>query len=320
MNWKIKAAVQNACAALPVFREEVYFGIQKVFGDVANKPDPIQMMGAAAEITELLQKAGRPVEGARVFEVGTGRRIDMPLGLFLAGAKSVTTVDLHCYLKPELVMACLGRIRDNRSQIRKFFVPLTNPVELDRRLDLLCSVTSFDDLITKTNVIYRAPSDAASTGLPDGSVDVHISYTVFEHIPGPVLVAILKESSRLLSDTGLALHHIDLSDHFAQDGEIDKINFLQYSQKEWDGYADNQFAYHNRLRPSEYCAIYDAAGHAVLEWIPHVDQQSMTALTKGFPVDPSFSSHPPQELCTAVLQVISRPMERQAPAGSFVNS
>lgn len=310
MNWKIKAAVQNACAALPVFREEVYFGIQKVFGDVANKPDPIQMMGAAAEITGLLLKAGRPVEGARVFEVGTGRRIDMPLGLFLAGAKSVTTVDLHRYLKPELVMACVGRIRSNRPQIREFFVPVTNPVELDRRMELLCSVSGFDDLIAKTNIIYRAPSDAAATGLADGSFDVHLSYTVFEHIPGPVLEAILREASRLLSDTGLALHHIDLSDHFAQEGEVSKINFLQYSQKEWDRYADNQFAYHNRLRPSAYRTIYDAAGHEILKWIPHVDHENVIALADGFQVHSDFRGHTPADLCAAVLQVISRPLKR----------
>jgi len=306
MNWKIKAAVQNACAALPVFREEVYFGIQKVFGDVANKPDPLQMMEAAAEFTGLLQKAGRRMEGARVFEVGTGRRVDMPLGLFLAGAQSVTTVDLHRYLKPELVLACLRRIKDNRAKIREFFVPWTDPVALDQRLDLLSSVSGFDDLLAKINLMYRAPSDAAASDLPAGSVDVHMSYTVFEHIPGPVLVAILKESSRLLSESGLALHHIDLSDHFAQEGEINKINFLQYSQKEWDSYADNQFAYHNRLRPSEYRAIYEAAGHQVLEWLPHIDQESMNALTNGFPVHPGFSCHPPAELCTTVLQVISR--------------
>jgi hypothetical protein len=106
MNWKIKAAVQNACAALPVGREHVYFGIQKLFGDVVRKPDPLQMMQGAAELTGLLEKAGRPVAGVRVFEVGTGRRIDMPLGLFLAGAKSVTTVDLQRYLRPELVLSC----------------------------------------------------------------------------------------------------------------------------------------------------------------------------------------------------------------------
>jgi hypothetical protein len=156
-------------------------------------------------------------------------------------------------------------------------------------------------------VIYRAPSDAAATGLPNGSIDIHVSYTVFEHIPGPVLEAILRESSRLLSDNGFALHHIDLSDHFAQDGEITKINFLQYSPAEWESYAGNQFAYHNRLRPGEYRAIYEAAGHEVLEWIPHVDQDSITALTGGFPVHPGFGSHLPQELCTGVLQVISRP-------------
>jgi hypothetical protein len=169
----------------------------------------------------------------------------MPLGLFLAGAKSVTTVDLHRYLRPELVLSCVDRIRNHRAQVRDFFLPFCDPTELDQRMDLLFAASGFDDIMAKANVIYWAPSDAAATGLPAGSVDIHLSYTVFEHIPGPVLEAILREANRLLSDSGLALHHIDPSDHFAQDGQITEINFLQYSQKEWDSYANNQFAYHN---------------------------------------------------------------------------
>jgi hypothetical protein len=174
-------------------------------------------------------------------------------------------------------------------------------------MDLLFAASGFDDIMAKANVIYWAPSDAAATGLPAGSVDIHLSYTVFEHIPGLVLEAILREATRLLSDTGLALHHIDLSDHFAQDGQITKINFLQYSQREWDSYANNQFAYHNRLRASQYRAIYEAAGHEVLTWKPMVDQESMTALESGFPIHSTFDGQPAAELCASGLQVISRP-------------
>ena len=307
MNWKIKAAVQNACAALPAFQEQAYFKVLKAFGDLHNKPDPMEMLGAAAELAEMIQKAGTNVEGARVFEVGTGRRVDMPLGFFLAGAASVTTCDLHRYMKPELVMSSFSRMKARREEIRALFAPITNPGELDRRLDMFCSISGFDELLAKTNIKYHAPADAAATGLPAGSIDIHTSYTVFEHIPAPVLSAILVEAGRLLSPQGVALHHIDLSDHFSQADGITKINFLQYSEAEWEKYAGNQFAYHNRLRPSHYREVYAAGKQNVQQWLPSVDPVSMKALQNGFPINPEFRQYPPEELCTTVLQVVSHP-------------
>lgn len=307
MNWKIKAAVQNACAALPAFQEQAYFNVLKAFGDLHNKPDPMEMLGAAAELVEMIQKAGTDVEGSRVFEVGTGRRIDMPLGFFLAGARSVTTCDLHRYMKPELVMSSFGRMKTRRDEIRALFAPITNPRELDRRLDIFSAISGFDELLAKTNIKYLAPADAAATGLPTGSIDIHTSYTVFEHIPAPVLSAILLEAGRLLSPQGVAVHHIDLSDHFSQADGITKINFLQYSTAQWDKYAGNQFAYHNRLRPSQYREVYAAGMQNVKQWIPMVDPVSMKALQSGFPIDSEFRQHSPEELCTTVLQVVSHP-------------
>ena len=312
MNWKIKAAVQNACAALPVFREELYFSIQKTFGDPLNHPNPLDMVRAAADLAAVLNGAGHPIDGARVFEVGTGRRIDMPVGMFLAGAASTTTVDLHRYLRPELVMASLQRIVKHRAKITEFFAKVTNSSDFEHRFDVLSGISNFDELLAKTRIDYRAPADAANTGLPSASFNLHISYTVFEHIPAAVLEAILKESNRLLSPDGVALHHIDLSDHFAQEGAITKINFLQYSSKQWASYADNQFAYHNRLRPRDYRAIYEAAGQQIEQWSPSVDAVSLTTLKHGFPVHSDFRDLPPEELCTDMLRVLSCPVRARA--------
>jgi len=50
--------------------------------------------------------------------------------------------------------------------------------------------------------------------LLDASVDYHISTTVFEHIPKKGVARILKGVKRILKDDGIAIHFIDLSDHF----------------------------------------------------------------------------------------------------------
>src|SRR5437773_12426393 len=102
MNWKMKAAAQRLCAALPRYQEPVYYALQRTLGNVLYKPDPLWMLSESARLVGLLKDSGVTTEGARILEVGTGRRLDMPIGFYLAGAASTVTFDLHRYLKPQL--------------------------------------------------------------------------------------------------------------------------------------------------------------------------------------------------------------------------
>jgi SAM-dependent methyltransferase len=307
MNWKWKAAIQNACARLPR-SDAVYYAIRWAWGDLHTKPDPMEMLAECARLCALLRDAGVKMDGARILEVGTGWRIDMPLGFYLAGAGSTLTLDLHRILKPAMVMAALERMRANRETVRGCFSPVTEAGRLERRLNALLSCTRFEEVLERTCTEYRAPADAAATGLPAGSIDIHVSYTVFEHIPAQALTSILREGARLLAAGGVALHHIDLSDHFAHaDARIPPINFLQFSEPAWRRYAGNRFAYHNRLRPGAYEDIYRAGGHQVVRWIPSVDRRSLEALRNGFALDAAFRGAQPEALCTTALLVLSRP-------------
>lgn len=266
------------------------------------------MLRAAAEIFLEMRSLGIAVAGKRVMEIGTGRRLDMPIAFYLCGAASVATFDLNVYLREELVMASVGEILRGREAVIEILGPVAGSAELAARLDTLATVRGLGDLHAKTSIRYHAPADASRTKLADKSIDIQFSYTVFEHIPGPVLEAILRESSRLLSDDGVACHHIDPSDHFAhEDQSISKIHFLRFEEQEWSKYNDNQFAYHNRLRRSHYDRIYAAAGHAVFFNRPFLDATALAELRKGFPLATPFQGMEPEDLCTLVYRVYSRP-------------
>ena len=115
MNWKLKSGIQRICAALPVHREAVYYALQRSFAGLRIRPDPLEMLKECARLVAHLREAQVSVAGARVMEVGTGHRLDMPLGFYLAGAASTITFDLHRYLKPAMVMHALERIRTNEN-------------------------------------------------------------------------------------------------------------------------------------------------------------------------------------------------------------
>ncbi len=266
------------------------------------------MIEAAAELVRFLAEAGRKVEGARVMEVGTGRRLDMPIAFFLCGAASVVTFDLHRYLKPALVSSSVHMMAQQRDRVAKILEPVVAPRAVTRRLETLSAARNTKDLLQRAGIEYRAPADAGRTGLPAHSVDIQISYTVFEHIPRHVLIEILREANRILSSDGVALHHIDPSDHFSHDdNSILPINFLQYSEAEWSELAGNQFSYHNRLRADDYKTLYQESGHEILLWKPYVHAPSVRAIRAAFAIHERFRDYTPEVLGTIVLQVLSRP-------------
>ena len=161
-----------------------------------------------------------------------------------------------------------------------------------------------EKFLSEANIQYLAPADAANTRLPDESVDYHISTTVFEHIPRQDIERILKEAKRILKKDGIAIHFIDLSDHFQhQDKSITSINFLRYSDEEWDKIAGNQFAYCNRLRASDYFSLFEEAGFDVCRKEAVADDEARESMGKSFMIDERFRGYGVDDLCVTGLRV-----------------
>lgn len=266
------------------------------------------MQRATALMTTELRAHGFDLSGKRVMELGTGWRVDLPIGLHLCGVRSVVTYDLYRHLKPGLVMSAVATLARNRSVVSEIFRGLADPAEVEYRLDRLARAADVGELFRLAGIEYHAPADGTRTGLPHGSIDLHMSFTVLQHVPSVVLVDILREATRVLSPGGLACHHIDLSDQFAQaDPSINRSNFLRFSDEEWATYSSNQFAYHNRLRVTDYERLYQEAGHQIVGWATEIDDRSRRELANGFRVAERFRGFAPDVLATDTIRAISRP-------------
>ena len=306
MNWRHKALLQNAISALPA-SERIYYAVQRTFGDLrSDRFDPMEWLQVAARVLQRLHSAGIPVTGKRFLEVGTGRAVGVPTGLWLCGAGKIVTVDLHRYLSPALVAASNRHIRRDPEKIKEVFKGYADPDLFQNRLDQLMAFQG--DLPAFLNLIdteWLAPADARHLSFPDDSFDFHFSYAVFEHVPGPIIRDILKEAKRLLCPEGVLLHSIDLSDHFSySDNSITKINFLQFNDERWQRWAGNQYMYHNRLRAFEFFRLFDEEGVFIARKTEHVDAQSLEALKRGFPLDSRFKSIPLEELAITNINVV----------------
>jgi hypothetical protein len=150
-------------------------------------------------MAQWILEMGGKVEGKAFFEVGTGHCQIVPIGFFLCGAEKVVTVDLHKRLDFGILKKSLVWIVENRDEVCGYYDGVTERTIFNERMDLIDSLKEMPEkFLSEANIQYLAPADAADTGLPDASVDYHISTTVFEHIPGADIARILKEAKRIL--------------------------------------------------------------------------------------------------------------------------
>jgi SAM-dependent methyltransferase len=308
VKWQLKARLQNSIASLPYISNAVYYAVQRSVGGLrSERIDPVDRMKAGFGMVAWAAEAGVNLRGATVLEVGTGRMIDLPTAMWLAGADRIITVDLNPYLSLKLVSEARRYIRDNAELIGPLYRG-SDIVLFRERLKILTDPLLADsDLLGAMNIQYMSPADAAHLPIEDASTDLHVSHTVLEHIPGDVLGAILIEARRVLRPSGLVIHNIDPSDHFSHDDpSISRINFLRFSEREWDKWAGNQFMYHNRLRASDYVRLFSDAGITILREEREVDERSLDELDSGFPLDQRFADLPRDEVATTSISLMGQ--------------
>ena len=184
MNWKIKAFIQNQLARLPAGPSQAcYYAMQSTMGSFRH-PQADIFLEAAQAFCGHLARYGRTIVGAVVLEVGTGRRLTLPVILWLMGANKIITVDLHRYLKQSIVSLDIRALVDALTlpefaasknikidRLQSLREMLRGPVDLTR-LGHLCGIE------------YRAPADAAHLELSEASIDwPHLLHGVRTH-PG----------------------------------------------------------------------------------------------------------------------------------------
>ncbi|RUL87080.1 class I SAM-dependent methyltransferase [Tautonia sociabilis] len=316
MNWRIKSRIQRYCDAVPG-GGGIYAGLQRAVGR-HRRPDYGERLDLACRTIAGLAEAGVAIEGASVMEVGTGYAPTIPVLFWLAGASRVETFDLNRYLRPRLAAGMLGWIADRAELVESRLAGLVDPDALRRRLATLDQLQDRPlAFLKRANIAYHAPADAAATGLADGSIDVHFSAYVMEHVPPVVIEALLREASRVLRPGGVAAHRIDPTDHFAHaDPTISTVHFLRFDEESWRRIGGNRFAYHNRLRDDDYRRLFLESPLHLVRHRFEVDSRAVSDLRNGFPLAPPYRGRDPEDLARCRLDYIARKPGSPSPAPS----
>ena len=202
-----------------------------------------------------------PLDGD-MLEFGTGWLPLIPKLFHLAGARSLILTDVE-RLMDMATIARADAILEGR--INEIAAVLGRP-EADLRARLRLPF----------NATYIAPWQAESQ--PDESVDLILSRAVFEHVPVKSLEAVLAQFHRILRPGGAMCHVVDNSDHWEhQDKSLSRIDFLRYDNDlRWKIANFNMQSFQNRLRHSDYAAMFEQAGFSILHSAGEPDRYAWT--------------------------------------------
>jgi len=306
MHWRLKGGIQKVLGVVP-YGERLHYRLQRAGGGLANFERELGMKIEDWTImAENLRKVGVPVTGTSFMEMGSGWFPTFPFSLYLGGARSIDTLDLNRHMRPDLTLMCAKGLERAVEPIAAATGQEAAAVH-ERQRGIVAALERgvAVDEATRGAVRYRAPADAAATGLPAGSVDVVFSNSVLEHVPPGVIEKCFEEAMRVLRPGGIVFHSVNCGDHYAYvDRNIGQLHYLRYSDEAW-GKWNNAFLYQNRLRAVDFLDMARAAGF-VIELDTSVVRPNRLAELDRIDVDPRFARYTREQLAITSIDFVGR--------------
>lgn len=303
-KWVLKAVVQKAISVLPDPQRANYFFQDRVTRSTTlGSANLRQRVGWAVEHLGAYDRLGGSRDGFRAIELGSGWYPIVPLCLFLAGADEVRLVDLEDLGRDELAVQAADALHAAHHAGELDALGPIDPERVERLGQLSARIRSRGHVEALASVgLLTTPGDARELSVPEAP-DLICSNTVFEHIAPDVLEAILVRFAEIARPGTIMSHLVDHGDHYAYvDDSVGIYHFLRYSDRTWR-WIDNDVQPMNRLRASEYEAMYRSAGIPLTE----VDHRGCDPLALvGEPLSERFKAMDPADVACASSLLLTR--------------
>lgn len=303
-KWVAKAVLQKGMSLAPHPQR-----INYVFQDKVTRSTTLGAEFLAMRIEwsglhlDVLRRLGRAEPGFHAVELGSGWYPIVPLCYFLAGADRVALCDLEDLSRPELAVQAVDGLLAAHDRGQLAALGDLDPERVERLRAVRDRVLDAGHRAAFAELgLHITPGDARELTLPQPP-DLISSNTVFEHIAPDVLEGILARFAEISTEGSVMSHLVDLCDHYAYiDPDVSVYHFLRYSDRAWR-WIDNDVQPMNRLRASEYLALYERAGVPVTE--EHLRGDDPLALV-GEPLAPRFKAMDPADVATNATHLVTR--------------
>jgi predicted small metal-binding protein len=252
-KWRRKVIAYKTIGYLP-FAEKIMDFARSV---TITSRKPRGFPTSIREMLQMLQKADKSVKGKRILEIGAGWQPVLPVLFFGMGTDSILMSDIVKHMRKSYVEATVRQFIDHAREIAGLTSISQDDLELRWR-KILPRRGNWVKQWLDLGITYKAPFDMTTSKLPISSFDMIYSYSCMNYIPLVQLRRIFSESTRLLVRSGWIAHNIHVYDDLQSvdpETEITRMNFLCFSEKEWDRIGNCKLHYQNRLRPSSYVAL-----------------------------------------------------------------
>lgn len=295
MKWFVKHAVQSAFSLL-VWPELYRWGQKHVTRSLPGALDD-KMLAAERHLRALHSHFGAAaLPPLNLYEIGAGWTPMIALIMSLTFEGHFTLVDQTPWLDDFCLGVHLESLKEFLPKLQQL-VPDQPVGQRYQRRRQAWAEGGRSALLKEANCDYLAPADARALPWPAASFDAVISTNVLEHVPRPELLAIHRESFRLLKPGGIALHDVDLCDHRSGgDPEVHPLAFLRWPARWWfSPLFTNRYNYVNRLRETDQVRIMEDAGFEVLGTDPERREEDL-AFVARLPLAPEFRDDAPEQL------------------------
>jgi SAM-dependent methyltransferase len=306
MHWRVKGVIQMVLSPLPG-GAWLHYRLQRSLGGLRNFGRELDIkVDDWTIMVGHLRDARLPLAGARLLEIGTGWYPTFPFACYLAGARTIHTLDLTRHLKPDLVRTCVARLEQHLPRIAEAGGAGLDAVRARYRM-LADRIGEGNDLARATDgaIVYAAPADAGASGLPADSINAVFSNSVLEHVHPDVIAPLYREAMRILVPGGVMFHSVNCGDHYAYvDRSVSQLNYLRYSDRQWRRW-DNEFLYQNRLRAHVFVDRAVETGFE-LALNAAVARPERLRQLQAIPVHAQFAHIPAEQLCITSVDFIGR--------------
>jgi hypothetical protein len=255
VNWKLKAIAYNIFDQM-IFGENVYYFMQRrITHTLPRKLKPTIKAGdAPIRHMQTIIQLRDDITRLTLLEIGAGWDLYSNLIYYCMGLNNQIAIDIRRWARAETINAVINHLQSD---------PPPNFVRTPTKL--VKQNTLEQDLLSYYGIRYLAPFDARHTGLPDASIDVITTTSVFEHVPAEACTAIFSEFRRIIRSGGLMSHGIDYSDHYSHaDPNIGPFNYLKFSEKQWK-ILNPGIHFQNRLRTADFLKKFQDANFQIIE-------------------------------------------------------
>lgn len=245
---------------------------------------------AIVEMLQILRMAGIRVEGKDWAEIGTGWQPLLGPLYYGLGVRSIRLTDINANVHGDFVERALEFLILRAGEIAPLAGVPAETLEARWR-ELLPKGADWRKVFAARGLTYDAPLDFTKTGWASGSVDGIYSNSCLCYIPTPILRGIFQESARVVKKGGFIAHNVDPVDILTG-----TMQYLNYTEEEWDRVGNSRLHWQNRLRPAAFTKMAKESGFEIVyeERLPFPKPQKIDRAA----LHPEFRDLPESELLT----------------------